>query len=271
MADEPETPIDDEELLLTDEVEDEAPEAEEEGEAEEVPSFGDDAEPQAADTGLVKHLRQQIKERDRRLAEVSAAVPKAEPIVVGEKPKLADFDYDEEAFDKARDAWQERKEASERQQQTQTQAGEQEQQAWQAELHRYNESKSKLGFADISDAEENVKASLDTAQQAVLLMAADDPAKLMYALGKHPDRLAALAAETNPLKLAAKIARMEGQLKMVQRRKPPEPDTPERGSGKLSRVSADKTLAKLEAAAEKSGDRTELVAYKRKLREAKTK
>jgi hypothetical protein len=80
-------------------------------------------------------------------------------------------------------------------------------------------------------------------------------AKFIYALGKHPAQLAALAAQSDPIRLIKDVANLEGQLKMAKR-KPPEIDTPERGSGKVSKESADKTLAKLEAEAERTGNRS---------------
>lgn len=271
MADEADKTPDDE-LLLDDplnpddegdEQDDDNPETNDEDEDEEtVLTFGDDpTEPKDDDSSLIKHLREELK-RARREAREPPAKPA--PIEVGEKPTLSDCEYDEDKFDAEYEAWQQRKAAADRQKGQATQADETERQAWQAELDRYNDGKSKLGFADVEDAEETIKASLDTVQQAVLVKAADDPAKVMYALAKHPDRLTAIASIRDPLKMAAAIAKLEGQLKMVKRRKAPEPEKIERGSGKVSKTT-DRTLAKLEAEADRTGERTALVAYKKKL------
>lgn len=272
MADEPE-----EELLLDEEIEqapeppeprpedEERPEEGTGGDEEDVLVFGDEAEPAENDNGLVKHLRDEIRKRDRELAEARKAVNKPEPIVVGEKPTMASCEFDEEEFDRQYEAWQDRKAKAAQQQNQHKQADEAEREAWNAELQRYNDGKSKLGFADVDDAEETVKAALNTVQQAVIVKAADDPAKVIYALAKNPDRLTYLASVTDPLKLAASVARLEGQLKMVKRRKAPEPDTPVRGSARVSHQTADKQLEKLEKEAERTGDRTNLIAYRRKL------
>jgi hypothetical protein len=272
MADEPKTPEtpEDDELLLDKPLDPDAPPADDDdapaGDDEEtILTFGDDSEPREDDTNLVKHLRAQIRERDKRLAETARARP--EPVEVGPKPKLADFDYDEDKYETALDEWKERGAQAKAQQGQSQQAETAAREEWEAELNRYNEAKGKLGFADVDDAEETIKASLNTVQQAVLVKAADDPAKVMYALAKHPDRLAAIAAIHDPLKLAAALAKLEGTLKMVKRRKPPEPDTPERGSAKMS-YTKDKTLAKLEAEAERTGDRTKVVAHKKRLKDA---
>jgi hypothetical protein len=274
MATDADDPENEDELLLNDPVDPDDPEGDDRGEDdgadpnvndadEETLTFGDEADEQNDDSKLVKHLRNEIRERDRRLAEAARTAPKPEKIEVGPKPTLAGCEYDEDRYDVERDAWEERKAKAARQDQAATAAGEEEKQVWAGELQRYNESKSKLAFADVEDAEETVKAALDTAQQATLLMAADDPARLTYALGKHPAKLAELAAEKNPLKLAAKIAKLEGTLKVVKgRARAIDPDTPERGSARVSSQGKDKTLEKLEKDAERTGDRTRLIAYK---------
>lgn len=270
MADEAKTPENPEndELLLDTPLEpgdDGAPPPDDGDDEETILTFGDDAEPQDDDTGLVKHLRAQIRDRDKKLAETARTRP--EPIELGPKPKLADFDFDEDKHEAALDEWYERKDKVEAQQGQHQQHETAEREAWEAELARYNDGKEKLGFADVDDAEETIKASLDTVQQAVLVKATEDPAKVMYALAKHPDRLTSIAAICDPLKLAAALAKLEGTLKMVKKRKPPEPDTPERGSAKMS-YTQDKTLAKLEAEAEKTGDRTKVVAHKKRMKDA---
>ena len=63
-------------------------------------TFDGEAAPASGEgeNGLVKHLREQIRERDKRLAELSKAQP--QKIEVGEKPTLAGCDYDEERFDR---------------------------------------------------------------------------------------------------------------------------------------------------------------------------
>jgi hypothetical protein len=278
MADEP-NPDTDDELLLTDEVQDdEADQAgddeqqqdnDEQDAEEDVLTFGDDGEPQDGDTNLVKHLREQIKQRDKDMAELRKSARQPEAVEVGEKPTLAGCDYDEDKFEAELDAWKERKRAVDSQKSAGQEAEEAEREAWQAELNRYNDGKAKLGFADTAEVEETVKASLNTVQQAVILKAADDPARLIYALGRHPDRLTELAAITDPLKLAAKVAKLEGTLRVVKKRRAPEPDRAERGSGSVSTQKKDARLEKLEKDAETTGDRTELIAYRKKQAAAK--
>lgn len=243
----------------------------EEGDEEEVFSFGDDAEEQDGDTDLVKHLRGELKKRGERIAELEkGGTRQEEPIEAGEKPTLAGCDYDEEEYDRQRDAWEERRRKAEEQKSKASTAEDAERAAWQQELTRVETEKLQLGAADAEEAFDTVRAALNTMQQAVLVKAteAGNTARLIYALAKHPAKLAELAEVTDPLRLAAKIAKLEGQMRVVKVRRAPAPDRPERGSARTSRQTTDKQLEKLEKEAERTGDRTELQAYRRKLRQA---
>lgn len=267
-GEEDDTPPEEEELLLDTPIDDDAPPPageDDENDEEEVLVFGDEAEPQDDDTNLVKHLRQQIRDRDRKLAEANN---RPEPIVVGEKPTLEGCEYDEDKYDAEMEAWRDRKAKAEAQKPS-ADVDETAAAAWDDAKKRFATGKEKLGLANFDEAQETVETALSPAQQAALVLAADDPAKLIAALAKNPDRLAALAAETNPIRLAAQIAKLEGTLKVVTRKKSPAPEEVERGSARLSRPSSDKVLDKLEKEAEQTGDRSKVIAYKRKQRSAK--
>lgn len=279
MADEPE-----DELLLTeplepdeDEQRAENPEANDVDE-EEVLSFGDDADDQEGDTGLVKHLRSELKKRGERLAELERAAPRPATVEVGEKPTIAGCEYDEDKYEAELDAWKDRKRASETQRGQSEDAQEAERKAWEAELDRVSKEKDALGYADSEEAFATVRAALTTAQQAALIQASDsgNTARVIYALAKSPQKLVELAnvAVTDMAslaKFAAKVAKLEGQLKVVKRRRAPDPERIERGSGKISRDAPNKALEKAEKDAERTGDRTEVIALKRKLKEQKAK
>jgi hypothetical protein len=102
---------------------------------------------------------------------------------------------------------------------------------------------------------------LNDVQQAVIVKAADNPALVLYSLGKHPAKLAELSQITDPLKMAAAVARLEGGLKVMPKRKPPEPEEIASGTASVSH-GKDKELERLEKEAERTGDRTKLIAYK---------
>lgn len=214
-----------------------------------------------ADSDLVRKLRAEIKERDQRLKTYEA--PK--PIDVGEKPTLEGAGYDEAEFETQLLAWSQRKARADEQVKAAQRQTEENNRAWQAELQAFETKKAALGAKDFEAAEETVVSAMNQIQQAVIIKAAQDPAKVIYALGRHPERLKVLAAMQDPIKLAVAIAKLEGQI-TVNNRRAIEPEAKVRGSAPLSR-GEDKVLAKLEAEFEKTGDRTAIMQYKRKLRE----
>lgn len=235
--------------------------------------FGDEAAPASEDesgSGLVRELRAKLREANSKVAryERGELEPPAKPqvIEVGEKPTLAGCDYDEERFEAERDAWDERK----RQAEEAKARSEQEQQARTAELakdfERFTTGKKALGFRDFDAAENEVVSVLSMHQQSAIVQAADDPAKVIYALGKHPAKLNALAAISNPVKFVAAVAKLEGTLKVTKtNRQRPAPESIVRGSAPLS-AGKDKHLEKLEAQASRTGDRSALIAYRAKLK-----
>jgi hypothetical protein len=278
MADEQEKPEGDDELLLTEEVEPEAPETdehppEEPDDEEEVFAFGDEpTEPQDGDSGLVKHLREELKRARKEAADAKKATPQEQAIEVGEKPTLAGCDYDEDRFEVELDAWKERDRQAKEATTAKARAAQEQEQAWENELKAVAEEKTALAKDDADDAFETVRATLGDQMNALVIHAVDkgNRARLIYALAKNPSRLEALAninGAADPIRFIKEVAKLEGQLKMVKRRKAPDPDTPERPSATASRDSsaAQKRLDKMEADWErKGGDRRPIIEFKRK-------
>lgn len=226
----------------------------EEGEEEAVVTFGDEAAPasEMRDTELVKHLRAEIRERDKALAEARKAAPQAQVIEVGEKPTLESCDYDEAVFDREYEAWQGRKAEAKRAETEAGKAQREAQEAWQNELAGYQAKKSALTFPDVQEVEDAATAVLDQVQQAVIVKAADNPALVLYSLGKHPAKLAEISKIKDPIKMAAAVVKLEGVLKVTTKRKAPEPEEIARGSASMA--SGDAKLDGLLAKARKSGD-----------------
>jgi hypothetical protein len=244
---------------------DQQPEGEDDGDP--VITFGDEEPPAPEpekDSSTIRKLREIIKDRDKRLAQYERDnAPKQ--VDVGPKPTLAGCDYDEEAFEQQLDEWKERDRQSKQQQADQQKQAEQANAAWQRDLTSYQAKKASLGFADVEETEEVVTSALNQVQQAVLIKAAADPAQLIYALGKHDAKLGELAKITDPIKLAAEVARLEGTMKMVKRRQAPAPERVPSGTASTAGTT-DKELARLEAEADKTGDRSKLAAYRASLK-----
>jgi hypothetical protein len=231
-------------------------------------TFGDEAAPasnEGHDTGLVRKLRAEIRERDARLAAI-AKPPEAQGIEVGEKPTLESCDYDESAFETALDAWKDRARLADEAKTKAQKDAQANQAAWAEEMADFGRKKAALKARDFEAAEEDVVAGRSLSQQAIVIKASEDAAKVIYALGKHPSKLATLAAIQDPIKFAVAVSKLEGTLKVsISNRSAPPPEGTVRGSAPISRQ-ADKHLERLEAEAERTGDRTRVVQYKRQIR-----
>lgn len=223
-----------------------------------------------AENDLVKHLRQQIRDRDKRLAETAKAAPAEPEIVVGEKPRPEDFDWDTERYEQERDAWDDRREAAAKQAAKRQQAEQAQAEQWNKVTADYQSKKAALRYPDKDVAEQKALDTLSPTAQALIARHADNSALFMYAVGKSDTKLAELAridAEGDPFAVVKAVTKMEASL--VSRKpttRPPNPDTPVRGKV-IPAVGADKQLKKLEEAARASGNRTELIAYKAAQRE----
>ena len=244
-----------------------------------VVQFGDEAAPasegeRGSNSGLVKELRAKLREASEKAAAYERGdLQPLKPIEVGPKPKIDDFygeDDPEAAHEAAYDAWNERKRQAE---QVQTQAQKQQeaaQAAWQEELAEHGRKVVALGARDFDVAREEVASALNLVQQAALIKAADNSAAVAYALGKNPHKLTELAKIQDPIKFAVAVSKLEGTLKVTKTtRRAVEPDRTVRGSASLA--GGDKKLEALEAKAARTGNRTEVIAYKAQLNKQKRK
>jgi hypothetical protein len=266
---------DDEPLELTEELEpDESEERQDEENTEvndedEQPSVsfeGEEEEPPEPNS-VIRTMRQQLREKERRIAELEkSSAPQA--IEIGEKPTMASCEFDEERYEAELDAYKERKAAADRQTETQAEQSRKANEAWQQDLAAFEGKKASLEFEDRDEAIETATASLPTQWHLpAIVKAAQDPALFLYALSKSPAKQAEIAKIEDPIKLAAAVARMEGAVKVTKGRKAPEPDRPLTGSGRMP-SGPDKELEKLEKEAERTGDRTKIIAHKKRLADA---
>lgn len=238
-----------------------------EGEEELELTIGDEAAPASGerDTDLVKHLRAEIRRRDEAIAEARKGQSAPQSIVVGERPTLESCEYNEEKFAEEFEAWDARRKTAERAESEAEAAARKANEAWQTEVRNYEAKRAELKFPDAQEVVDTAATSLNSVQQAVVVRVADNPALVFYALGKNPARLAEIASITDPLKQAAAIAKLEGTLKVTSKRKAPDPEQIATGNASVTH-GTDKTLERLEKKAAQTGDRTELIAYKRNLK-----
>lgn len=240
-------------------IEGESPPQEEEEEVAEAPKW-------------VKELRKTHKEvvrKNRELEEKlkSLEAPKAEqPVELGAKPTLRDHDYDDEKFEAALEAWHDRKlkvsaqEADKQKQQKATQD------AWTAKVEAYNKARTALKVKDYDEVAANAGEVLNATQQGIIVAGSENPALVVYALGKNPKKAAELAKIQDPVQFAFAIAKLEGQLKVSSKRTAPPPENVlTAGTGRTSGA-VDSTLERLRAEAERSGDYSKVIAYKKSKR-----
>lgn len=255
-----------------------APEAdapEEEGEQELAVTFGDEPAPPepepTPESNPIRQLREERRrlERENRELQEKLRAKEAPPpeIPLGAKPKLEDHDYDADKFELALQDWFEKKrQADEKAAKAQAEARAKEE-AWQAKLAEYGQAKAKLKVPDYEDAEERVQSLFNVTQQGVMIDGAENPALLVYALGKHPAKAKELAAITNPVKFAFAVAKLETQMKTTTKARPapPAPETPMRSTAP-ARSAVNATLERLRDEADRTGDRTKVAAYMRQLK-----
>jgi len=239
-----------------------------------VVSIGEEAPPPEEHTPApewVKELRKTNRELQRQNRELQgrlqAAPPEIKPVVIGTKPKLEDHDYDADKYEEALTNWFERKRQAEEVNARQEAEVMNQQKAWQAKLDGYGKAKAELRVKDYEDAEAVAQEVFSITQQGVLLQGADNPALVVYALGKNPAKAKELASITDPVKFAFAVAKLEKDLKVTNRRQAPAPERIITGTGRSSGA-VDSTLERLREDAARTGNMTKVIAYKAQKRSA---
>lgn len=220
----------------------------------------------------VRELRKQHRELQRKNRDLEAQLQttktETKPVELGKKPTLDDCDYDGEKFEVALTAWYERKKQADAEIEKQRQSEEAQKQAWQEKLTSYGKAKAELKVRDFEDAEDAVSEMFNVTQQGVILQGADNPALVIYALGKNTKKASELAKIDDPVKFAFSVAKLEKDLKVSNRRASAAPERQVSGTGRVS-GSIDSTLERLRAEAEKTGNYTKVIQYKRQKRDAR--
>lgn len=199
---------------------------------------------------------------ERELEEIRAKLPQEKP-QLGAKPTLDQFDYDEARFSEAYDKWMEQKVAQDRADQEKLNAQRREQEELENFKKSYKARADALGVDDFQEAEAEVGGILNQTQSGLLMRGADDPAGLVYALSKSPERLIELSKISDPVKFTVAIAKLELNLATRKQSRPaPEPRvSSERSSS--SGVASSSQLDRLREKAARTGDYSEVVAYKK--------
>lgn len=247
-----------------------------EGDSDEVVvSIGEDAPPPEEQTHApewVRELRKTNRELQRQNRELqgklqSTAQTETKPVVLGKKPSLEEHDYDADKFEAALADWFERKRQADDVNTRQEAEVMTQQKAWQAKLDGYGKAKAELRVKDFEDAEAVAQELFNITQQGVVLQGADNPALVIYALGKNPKKAKELSEIKDPVKFAFAVAKLEKELKVTNRRAAPPPERVVSGTGRSSGA-VDSTLERLREEAARTGNMTKVIQYKQQKRTA---
>jgi len=215
----------------------------------------------------VKQTREENRNYKKRIHELERQLEqhaKPETITLGEKPTLESAGYDAEEFEKQLFEWTANKAKVEQQEAAQREEQEKADKVWQDKLNGYEAKKTaiKAKVRDFDEAEEIARDVLTPTQQGILLHGAEKPVLLVYHLGKNPQKAKELAAITDPIQFAFAAAKIDAQIKMTARKPSTSPERKPSGSAPLSGA-VDAKEAELEKEANRTGDRTKLIQYRR--------
>lgn len=265
----------DEHKSIDDQGEDQTTEDGEGDNDEVIVSIGEEAPPPEEQTHApewVRELRKTNRELQRQNRELqgklqSTAQTETKPVVLGKKPSLEDYDYDADKFEEALATWFDRKRQADEAQAKQEAEVMNQQKAWQAKLDSYGKAKAELRVKDFEDAEAVAQELFNITQQGVVLQGADNPALVIYALGKNPKKAKELSDIKDPVKFAFAVAKLEKELKVTNRRAAPPPERIVSGTGRVSGA-VDSTLERLREEAARTGNLTKVIQYKAQKRSA---
>ena len=279
-VEEPEVDLDDDDEVEETEFEtdDEPTEAEAEEEEDVVVSINGEApDPETEDDDRapdwVRDLRKEYRNEKRRAKELEQKIeqlergsaPASQPL--GSKPTLEAADYDTERYETELASWYENKRTHDDQQNVVQSQQKAVQKEWETKLESYHSSKAELKVKDYDFAEDVVQDNLSVMQQGMIVQGADNPALVVYALGKNPKKAKELASITDPVKFAFAVAKLETNLKVTKRKASSRPEKKISGTGRPS-GSVDNTLERLRSEAEKTGDYSKVFQYKKQKQSA---
>lgn len=204
----------------------------------------------------VKQLRKENRELKKQIKQTPQQ-PQVAPL--REKPTITDHDFDSEAYEADLEQWFNEKAQHDEVINAQKAKDE-------AIDNRYVASVDKMRkiAPDYDEVEDTVVATLSPEKQALLKLGVEDTAKLVYALGKSPNKLAELE-QLDPVSFVKQLGIMEFQMSQKSRN----PNKPQPKQHELTGAAGggDSKLAKLEAEAAKTGDRTAIREYRKRMKQ----
>ena len=207
----------------------------------------------------VKKVREENRELKRQLKQQQTQ--QVEQQALREKPTLEDHDYDSDAFEQDYAAWLNEKSEHDAKVQAEQQKYQQYRERYKADVDAI-----KAKAPDYDEVELSVVDVLSEQKQGLLQMLVDNPAKVVYALGKNSPAQLERLSKLDDIQFAKQIVLMEMQMSSKTKSRNQNKPKPKTHELEGAAGGADTRLAKLEAEADRTGDRSKVAAYKKQMR-----
>ena len=230
-----------------------------------------DTEEHADAPEWVRELRKQNREMKRQLREQQKTAATSAPAApqLGQKPTLESCDFDATEYEAKLDAWHAEKRKVEEHEAEARRARESEEAEWSKRLDGHTARTKDLMTRIPKAAEyvEEAEAALSPTQKGMVIHTSPESHRILAMLGKHPDLLAEVSKISDPALFVRRITELEMTFKGSTKPKaaPERVRTPSAAAGG-SMPGSDAELERLEAEADRTGDRTKVAAYRRKLK-----
>ena len=198
-----------------------------------------------------RRLKQQLEQRNGQV----------EQQVLREKPTLDDHDYDSDAFEQDYAQWLTEKQQADAQVHAERQKYQQYHERYKADVDAI-----KAKAPDYDEVELSVVDVLSEQKQGLLQMLVDNPAKVVYALGKNSPAQLERLSKLDDIQFAKQIVLMEMQMSSKTKSRNQNKPKPKTHELEGAAGGADTRLAKLEAEADRTGDRSKVAAYKKQMK-----
>ena len=207
----------------------------------------------------VKKVREENRELKRQLKQRESQ--QVEQQVLREKPTLDDHDYDSDAFEQDYAQWLTEKQQVDAQVHAERQKYQQYHERYKADVDAI-----KAKAPDYDEVELSVVDVLSEQKQGLLQMLVDNPAKVVYALGKNSPAQLERLSKLDDIQFAKQIVLMEMQMSSKTKSRNQNKPKPKTHELEGAAGGADTRLAKLEAEADRTGDRSKVAAYKKQMK-----
>lgn len=228
-------------------------------------------EDEKAAPAWVKELRKSNREAQKRLRELENENQRLkggnQPAQAElKRPKLEDFDFDQDEFDKALDTYIDRKKEEDKREEINRRAADEAQREWALKVDALQEGKKRFNAEKIAEAEAEITSIMSPARQSMLMDIADDPAALVMAIGSNPELLKRIVSIKSDGQAIKEMVKIEMNMKVAPKGKtPPPPEKTVSGSSRGAGNAAAK-LDELKSKAQETGNYDDYFEYRRRMK-----